>query len=362
MSHSAYGGSAQQHVFPRGPDGEPLASAAEKALPPSEQEAAQREAEAGARTDADPHGHGSHDPHHDDHEGDPAAGHDERRMPFMEHIGELRDKIRNSVIAVLLATVGCWIYHKQIFAILARPLALAFLKAQKQGVVGQLVFISPVEGFLVYVKTAVVAAIFLATPVIFQQIWSFISPGLYPHEKRWAAPIIISAVILFIGGGFFCYRFVLPAGYEFFMTAATGTSTEMAQQLGPGVEIQNLFQIKPMISMDEYFGLTLMLLLVFGAVFELPLILSVLALLGVVTAAGLWRWNRYAILMFTVAGALLTPGDLVVGQLAMAGSLTVLYNLSILFAWVVQRRRKEADEATEDDGESTALTKTGADS
>jgi sec-independent protein translocase protein TatC len=94
-----------------------------------------------------------------------------------------------------------------------------------------------------------------------------------------------------------------------------------------------------MISMDEYFGLTLMLLLVFGAVFELPLVLSVLSLLGVVSAGSLWRFNRYAVILFAIAGAVLTPGDLVVGQLMMTGSLTVLYNLSIIIAWLVQRRR-----------------------
>jgi Sec-independent protein secretion pathway component TatC len=114
-------------------------------------------------------------------------------------------------------------------------------------------------------------------------------------------------------------------------------SPEELKQLGDVAEL--FLRIEPNISMDEYYGLTLMLLLVFGVVFELPLVLAVLAMLGIVSAGSLWRWNRYAILVFAIGGAILTPGDLVVGQLAMTGSLTVLYNLSIVIAWLVQRKR-----------------------
>lgn len=278
---------------------------------------------------------------------------EERRMPFLEHLGELRDRLRNSAIAIFLATVACYIFRGRLFGILARPLIEAFQKAKSTGVEAQLIFTSPIEAFLVLLKTAIVAAIFVASPVIFLQIWGFISPGLYAHEKRWAAPFVVSAVLLFVGGGLFCYYFVLPPGYEFFLTAAQDAAIELRKHLPPGMIDGPV--IKPMISMDEYFGLTLMLLLVFGAVFELPLILSVLAILGVVSAGSLWRFNRYAILLFAIAGAILTPGDLVIGQLAMAGSLTVLYNISIGIAWLVQRKRRdvEAEDATEEQEETS---------
>lgn len=266
-------------------------------------------------------------------------GDEERRMPFLDHLGELRDRIRNSVIAIFASAVVCYIFRLRIFGWLALPLFSAFKKAEALGVKGQIVFLNPMERFMVYLKTALVASLFLASPVIFYQLWAFIAPGLYKHERRWAVPMILAAVLLFAGGGLFCYHFVLPAGYEFFMT--TGLDKSEIDQLGT---VSALFQnIQPFISMDEYYGLTLMLLLVFGVVFELPLVLSVLSLLGVVSAGSLWRFNRYAILLFAIAGAILTPGDLVVGQLAMAGSLTVLYNLSILFALVVQRKRKATD-------------------
>lgn len=264
---------------------------------------------------------------------------DERRMPFLEHLGELRDRLRNSVLAIVAAAVICYIYRFPIFKVLVRPLVGAMATAKAMGIEGQLVFINPMEGFMVLLKTALLGAVFLASPMVFAQLWGFISPGLYPHEKRWAVPFVLTAILLFVGGAVFCYLFVLPIGYEYFLTAAQGASVEIQKQLGDG-SIASLAP-KPMIGMDEYFSLTLMLLLVFGAVFELPLVLSVLAMMGVVSAGSLWRFNRYAILIFAIAGALLTPGDLVIGQIAMTGSLTVLYNLSIGFAWLVQRKRDE---------------------
>jgi len=267
---------------------------------------------------------------------------DEKRMPFLDHIGELRLRLRNGVLGMVVALVVCYIFRWRLFYVLSQPLLSAFAKAKAMGVAGKLVFISPVEMFMVLLKTALVCAVFGASPIVFQQLWAFIAPGLYPHEKRWALPFIFVAVLLFLGGGLFCYHFVLPAGYEFFLTTGRESMTELSSQLGPNVQL--LIDIQAMISMDEYFGLTLMLLLVFGVVFELPLILSVLALLGIVSAGSLWRWNRYAILMFAIAGAILTPGDLVIGQLAMTGSLTVLYNLSIVVAWLVEKRRGAAEQ------------------
>jgi sec-independent protein translocase protein TatC len=270
---------------------------------------------------------------------------DERRMPFLEHLSELRDRIRNAVIAIVLAAVGCYLFRGWLFQIMARPLLTAFRVAKEKGVAGQLIFTSPIEAFLVLLKTALVTSIFVASPVIFYQLWAFISPGLYSHEKRWALPFVLVAVLLFAGGGVFCYYFVLPPGYEFFLTAATDASVQLMKDIGTDIQIQDAVQIRPLISMEEYFGLTLMLLLVFGVVFELPLVLSVLAMLGIVSAKQLWRFNRYAILIFAIAGAVLTPGDLVIGQLAMAGSLTVLYNLSICIAWLVERKRATTDQA-----------------
>jgi sec-independent protein translocase protein TatC len=146
-----------------------------------------------------------------------------------------------------------------------------------------------------------------------------------------------------MGGAAFAYQFVLPASYKYFLGYSMHDLGIIKSVLGRNIDVHLSmpFDIRPMLTMDEYFSLTSMLLLVFGAVFELPLLLSILAMLGIVTAKQLWRFNRYAIVVFAVLGAVLTPGDLVVGQLAMTASLTVLYNLSILLAVAFGRRRKE---------------------
>lgn len=275
---------------------------------------------------------------------------DDKRMPFLEHLGELRNRLRNSLLFAVLALIGAYMLRVRIFAWLALPLFRAFKHAETLGIKGKIIYISPMEQFMVYLKTAAVASVFMASPMIFYQLWAFIAPGLYAHEKRWALPFVVAAVGLFVGGALFCYHFVLPPGYDFFLTTGRLSPQEIAQ-LG---EVAELFQrIEPNISMDEYYGLTLMLLLVFGVVFELPLLLSVLSMLGVVSAASLWRWNRYAILVFAIGGAVLTPGDLVIGQLAMTGSLTVLYNLSIVIAWLVERKRRAQNDQPEEAAQDT---------
>jgi sec-independent protein translocase protein TatC len=209
--------------------------------------------------------------------------------------------------------------------------------------------LSPHEGFMVLFKLALVVGVFIASPFVFREIWRFIAPGLYARERRWGFGFVFASVVLFVGGAAFAYLYVLPASYHYFLGYSTESLGIIKDALGSHVDIKLSvpFDIKPMLSMDEYFSLTTMLLLVFGAVFELPLLLAVLAILGIVSAGTLWRFNRYAIVLFAVAGAVLTPGDLVVGQLAMTVSLTILYNISILVAFLVGKKRKEREAAEE---------------
>lgn len=272
----------------------------------------------------------------------------EKRMPFLEHLGELRDCLRNMAIGVVVTTGIAYAFRKFLFAILARPLIDAWVQAQKEVGIGkpEMVFTSPIEAFMVLFKLSLLVGVFAASPIIFHQLWRFISPGLYERERKWGLTFVVSSVVLFVGGATFCYLYVLPAGYKYFLGYSQEAMGVIKEVMGRAVDVKLSlpFDIKPMITMDEYFGLTSMLLLVFGAVFELPLLLSILAMLGIVSAGQLWRFNRYAIILFAVAGAILTPGDLVVGQLAMTGALTVLYNLSIVLAVVVGRKRKRAEE------------------
>jgi sec-independent protein translocase protein TatC len=202
---------------------------------------------------------------------------------------------------------------------------------------------------MVLFKLALLVGVFIASPFVFREIWRFIAPGLYARERKWGLGFVVASVVLFAGGALFAYSYVLPASYHYFLGYATESLGIIKDVMGRHVDItlSQPFDIKPMITMDEYFSLTTMLLLVFGAVFELPLLLAALAIMGIVSAGTLWRFNRYAIVLFAVAGAVLTPGDLVVGQLAMTVSLTILYNLSILIAFMVGKKRKEREAAEE---------------
>ena len=279
----------------------------------------------------------------------PPAEAEEKRMPFLEHLQELRSALRNSAIAVLVSTVIAYAFRAELFALMARPMMAAWQEAQEQVGIGrpEMVFTSPIEPFMVLFKLALLGGVFLASPVIFREIWKFISPGLYERERKWGLTFIVSSAVLFIGGAAFAYVFVLPASYKYFLGYSVHDLGIIKSVLGKQIDVKLSmpFDIRPMLTMDEYFSLTSMLLLVFGAVFELPLLLSILAMLGIVSAQQLWKFNRYAIVIFAVLGAVLTPGDLVVGQLAMTASLTVLYNLSILLAIVFGRRRKQDEEA-----------------
>jgi sec-independent protein translocase protein TatC len=279
---------------------------------------------------------------------DPGTGPgEERRMPFLEHLQELRTCLRNSAIAVLLCTIIAYLFRPYLFVLLARPLVNTWVAAQKELGLGkpEMVFTSPIEAFMVLFKLSILVGIFMASPFIFRELWRFISPGLYPRERRWGIAFALISAGLFIGGAAFAYKFVLPTGYKYFLAYSSDSLGIIKDVLGKSVDVHlsEAFSIKPMITMDEYFGLTTVLLLVFGVVFELPLLLSILAMLGIVSAATLWRFNRYAIIIFAVLGAVLTPGDMVIGQLLMTGSLTVLYNLSILLALLVGRQKKKRE-------------------
>jgi sec-independent protein translocase protein TatC len=274
---------------------------------------------------------------------------EEPRMGFLEHLDELRSCLRNAAVGLVLGTAVAYVYRKLIFAVLALPMLDAWESAGLKD--AHMVFTGPAEYFMVLLKLSLMAGVFLASPIVFRELWKFISPGLYDRERRFGLLFIVCAVSLFVGGAIFAYSYVLPASYKYFLSyAGEGAGTlKDVPFLSPDApqRLSVSFAIRPMISVDEYFGFTSMLLLVFGLVFELPLILAVLAALGVVSAGTLWRFNRYAVLIFAIAGAVLTPGDLVVGQLAMTVSLTVLYNISILIALVVGKRRAREEALVE---------------
>ena len=277
---------------------------------------------------------------------------DDNKLPLIEHLKDLRRSLRNSCIALVLAMVLTLWWSQELYVLLARPLVIAWKNAN----LGQaeMNFGSLTEPFWTYFTLSLWAGIFLASPVIFHQLWKFIAPGLYEKEKRVAVPFAACSAISFIGGAAFCYTFVLPAAFKFFLSYASDNASHMRAAFG-FIEgnLTDPLSMKPTLFMQQYLDLTLRFLVGFGLVFELPLLIFFLAYVGLVTHRSLWKFNKYAIVLSFVIGALLTPGPDVVSQLLMSVPLVVLYNTSILVALIVTRRREARQKAEVEDPEAS---------
>ena len=235
---------------------------------------------------------------------------DESRMSFMEHLGELRTRIMRSLLALLVGLVPALIFSQQIMDYLVRPV---------RETNRSLVFLSLTEAFWVQMKIGVIAGLFVASPLILWQVWQFIAPGLHRHEKKYAGPFVIVGSLLFIGGGAFSLKVVTPFAIQFLLSYER-----------PGLQA--------MISIGNYIDFLLKFTLAFGAVFELPLVITILARLGVVTPAMLAKNRKYAILGAFIAGAVLTPTPDMFNQTLMAGPLILLYEVGIICARIFGKR------------------------
>jgi sec-independent protein translocase protein TatC len=272
---------------------------------------------------------------------------DERRQPFMEHLGELRIRLRNAVIALL---VGCMIAFwgsETLFALLVRPLNAAWQEVLP-GKQASIAYASLVEPFWVYFELSIYAGVFIASPVIFHQLWRFIAPGLYEKEKRIALPFATFSGIMFIGGGLFCYFLVFPAMFRFFLSYTNQNIGHISGMFGfVQADVTNAaMAVTPTLFMQQYLDLSTKMLLGFGIIFELPLLIFFLSFAGIVTHRKLWKFNKYWIVLSFIIGGVLTPGPDVLSQMMMATPLIVLYEASIFIAFVVTRRRERAAEVT----------------
>jgi sec-independent protein translocase protein TatC len=191
-------------------------------------------------------------------------------------------------------------------------------------------------------KLSMLAAVFVASPVIFWELWKFVAPGLYAKEKRYALPFVICSVIMFVGGAAFAYFVILPIAYPVLMGMAKGNLSQINELFGIKVNMTMgpAVTIEPSLTLDHVFGFSIKLLLGCGLIFELPLLITFLAGVGVVTHRSLWRFNRYAIVLSFIIGALITPGPDVMSQILVSVPLVGLYNISILIAWVITKRRE----------------------
>lgn len=259
-------------------------------------------------------------------EDDEELDEEEAPMTFLEHLEELRRRFVRIFIACGIGFLACYSFAKPLFSLLMAPL-VAVLPPDST-----LIFTSLPEGFVTYLKVAAVAGVFAVSPYIFAQIWGFIAPGLYEHERKWMIPLAFLSAFFFVGGALFGYYVVFPFGCEFFM----GFADEF---------------IKPMPTLREYLGFSLKLLFAFGIIFELPLFIFFLARLGVVTAEGLRSKRKYAILVCFICSAILTPPD-VMTQTLMAGPLIILYEIGIWVAYFFGKRggRKLKNAEPENDG------------
>lgn len=249
------------------------------------------------------------------------------QMPLTAHLEELRWRLIKALLATSVAFIAVYNFSDLLFELLTRPL----LQLQDGSV--ELIGTGVTEAFFTKLKVSAIAALFVASPVIFYQIWMFVAPGLYDTEKRYARPFVFFATVFFLLGATFCYIVVFPVGYRFFL----------AEYATIGVS--------PSIRISEYLSFTARMLLAFGITFELPVVTFFLARLGMVTHQKMLRYFRYAVLVIVIVAAVLTPGPDVASQMLMAGPLLVLYVLSIGVAYVFARTPAPAEAAADDSAE-----------
>jgi sec-independent protein translocase protein TatC len=240
-------------------------------------------------------------------------------MSLLAHLEELRRRILYSLIGVAAGFAACWYYAERIFGLMQRPVMLAL---QRNGIDAKLVYLNPTEPFNLYLKVGLIAGLFAASPFVLYQIWMFIAPALYRNERRYMLPFMFATGGLFLAGGYFGYRIVYPAALEFL--------------IGYGRQFQ------PMITIGEYTNLFLVIIVGLGAIFELPVLVFFLALMGVVTAGFMWRNVRYAILLIFIAAAILTPTTDIMNMMLFACPMVALYVISIGVAWLVHPGRRRA--------------------
>ncbi|MCW3475739.1 twin-arginine translocase subunit TatC [Limobrevibacterium gyesilva] len=245
-------------------------------------------------------------------------------MPLLDHLIELRRRLMWSMGALLIAFFVCYHFSGEIYSFLAEPLAKIL---ESRGTDRRMIFTSLTEGFFTYLKVAFFGAAFISFPVIASQLWLFIAPGLYRSEKRAFAPFLIATPVLFVLGAALAYYFVFPFAWAFFLSFETPTG-------GGGVPIQLEARV------GEYLDLVMKLIFAFGIAFQLPVALSLMAKVGIITSASLKKYRRYAYVGMFVIAAILAPPD-VITQCGLAIPLIGLYEISILAARMVEPKPAE---------------------
>jgi sec-independent protein translocase protein TatC len=287
----------------------------------------------------------THDEEHDDHDAggddspsepvDPEqAALDEHRMTLLEHLSELRTRLRNAAIAFVVAMIGSIYFVAKFFKVLTVPVVKGLTRA---GFPPDLHVMKVTEVFWVYMKLAIIAGLLIASPFVAWELWKFIAPGLYKKEKKLAGAVTGATAICFIGGTLFGY-FVLCEPAAYYMMSLLHDEKSQAGEM----------VLKPVLMMDEVANFLMMTLAGCGAAFELPVVVALLGALGIVSVKALWKFNKYALVLSTVLGAVLTPSTDPFTQMLLAGPLFLLYEISIGVVWMIERGRKKKEKELED--------------
>jgi sec-independent protein translocase protein TatC len=239
---------------------------------------------------------------------------EDKKMPLTDHLEELRKRLIRILIVIGLGFGVCYAFKETLFAVLTKPVADVLPKGS------YMIYTNMTEAFFIYMEIAFFASVVLTAPFTLYQVWKFLSPGLFPRERRYVLPFMITSTVLFSGGVLFGYFVVLPPAFSFFVTFTSDF-------------------LKPMLSLKEYLSLSLKFLLAFGLSFELPVFIFFLTKIGLVNAAMLSKQRRYAILVIFIAAAVLTPSPDALSQVLMAIPLMILYELSIYVAKFAQKKR-----------------------
>ncbi len=242
------------------------------------------------------------------------------KMTFLEHLEELRQRLVRALVYLAGGFAVCWGFHEQIFHFLTEPM-------RKAGFNDRFIYTSPAEALMLYMKMTFFVGIFVASPFVLYEVWAFIAPGLYKNEKRWAAPFIGMGSFFFVAGALFGHYVMFPLTFRFLYTFA-------------GPDMQFLPRI------GEYWSFYSWFLLGLGLVFQIPVVILVLARLGLVSARFLIRGWKWALLASFIIAAVITPSPDVVNQTVLAAPMIGLYLLGVLVAWLFGKKRQAAAETS----------------
>ena len=239
---------------------------------------------------------------------------DDVQLSLRDHLMELRKRLKWALIWLMVGFGASYYWSQQIFHFMMQPVFAALPEGERA-----LHFASSVEPFIIYLKVGLYSGLFVSSPFIFWQIWMFVAPGLYRRERRKIAPFVVAATVFFVAGAAFCYLVILPPAFQFLINTA-----------GP--------DIKPVLMMDEQLGLVMMMLLAFAIIFELPMVLTLFAMMGVVDYKFLSKYRRHAIIVNVIVAAFVTPTGDPFNLALMALPMMVCYELGVLGARIFGKK------------------------